>query len=497
MKVLMINSNRYKLPVPAMPFGMCCVASALEKGGHEVEVLDLCFSKNCTRDIRNALSKFKPDIIGISIRNIDTAVFYKTLFYLQTIKNEVIIPIKKAFSGPIVIGGTAVGIAGAEMLENFDLTYAICGDGEDAMNEFVKRIENNLPLNGLGGLIWRKDGKIVENNKPMPVPDMNALPFTRQYRYIDLNSYRKFRAPIQIQTKRGCALTCAYCTYNIVEGHHYRLRDPELVADEIESIVKETGTNHFEFSDSTFNIPLDHAKAVLRAINAKKMDLNLQIMGLNPGAVDEELVELMKEANFKEVQVGAESGSNTVLKSLKKNFTVADIIHTGEIIHKAGIPIMWHLMAGAPGETAETLKETMETIQSVASEWDLVVVMNAIRVFKGSPLSMRWLKENPSCSKDNFLTPVFYSPKGISLSSIRAFNRIMGFKHPNFLFPENVQRIPLFLLKISTAIMRIFAPQQPWWKINIFVNILEKKLGITAIKQFMFKYRNRELLTSM
>ncbi len=496
MKILMINSNRYKLPVPAMPFGMCCVAAALEKGGHEIRVLDLCFSKNCTRDIGNKVNEFNPDIIGVSIRNIDTVVCYKTLFYLKTLKNEVISPIKKAFSGPIVIGGPAVGIAGAEMLSLFDLEFAIRGDGEDAMMEFVKRIEKNIPLKGLGGLIWRKDGNIIEDNHPLRVTDMDALPFTRQYRYIDLKPYRKYRAPIQIQTKRGCALTCSYCTYNIVEGHHYRLHDPRRVADEIESVVKETGINHFEFSDSTFNIPLDHAKAVLRAINAKKMDLNLQIMGLNPGAVDEELVELMKEANFKEVQVGAESGSNTALKSLRKNFTVDDIARTGEIIHKAGIPVMWHLMAGAPGETEETLKETIETIQRVASDWDVVVVMNAIRVFKDSPLSMRMLTENPYCSIDNFFTPVFYSPKGISLESIRIFNRLMGFKYPNFIFPEDFQRIPLIVLKISTALMRIFAPQQPWWKLNILLNLLEKKLGIMALKRFIFEHKSRQLATS-
>lgn len=497
MKILMINSNRYKLPVPAMPFGMCCVAAALEQVGHEVQALDLCFSKDCNRDIRNAVNKFNPDVIGISIRNIDTVVCYKTLFHLKTVKKEVIDPVKKLFRGPIVIGGTAVGIAGAEMLADFDLEYAIRGDGEEAMKEFAERIEKNLPLHGLGGLIWRKNGKIIEDNHPLRVPDMNTLPFTRQYRYIDLKAYRKYRAPIQIQTKRGCALTCSYCTYNIVEGHHYRLRDPQLVADEIETIVKETGINHFEFSDSTFNIPLDHAKDVLRAINAKKMDLNLQIMGLNPGVVDEELVDLMKDANFKEVQVGAESGSNTVLKSLGKNFTVTDIIRTGELFHKANIPIMWYLMAGAPGETEETLKETVETIQRAASEWDLVVMINGIRVFKGSPLSMRWLKENPACSKDNFFMPVFYSPRGISLSAIRVLNKLMGFQHPNFLFPEDVQRVPFILLKISTTIMKFFAPDQPWWKFNILLNVLEKKLGLMAIKQFIFKFRNREILASI
>lgn len=491
MRILMINSNMYKLPVPSMPFGMCWVSAALENAGHEVHILDLCFSKNSSRDISDTVSKFQHDIIGISIRNIDTVSHYKTLFFLQQVKDEVIIPIKKVFSGPIVIGGTAVGIAGAEMLSFFDLEFAIRGDGESAMVEFVNRIEKKRPLNGLGGLVRRKDGKIIEDNPPMRITDMDSLPPSRQHHFLNFKSYRRFKAPVQVQTKRGCSLKCTYCTYNIIEGFEYRLRDPQRIADEIEAIVKETGMNHFEFSDSTFNIPLDHAKSVLSAINAKKLDLNLQIMGLNPGAIDEELVDLMKEANFKEIQVGAESGCDSMLESLGKNFRKDDIFRTGELLHKAGIPIMWYLMTGIPGETKETLRETFETINRAASKWDLVVVVNAIRVFKNSPLSKQMLHENPDCTKDNFFRPVFYSPKGISLEDMRFFNKRIALQNPNYLFPDEVQRVPFFALKFQTAVMKIFAPDKPWWKFNILLNRLQKYLGIYFIKRKLLEHHHQ------
>lgn len=494
MRILMVNSNRYRLPVPSMPFGLCYVTAALEHAGHDVKVLDLCFSKNCDRDISSAVGTFNPDIIGISIRNIDTVVHYRTLFHLDQVKNEVIDPIKKRFSGPIVIGGTAVGILGAELLSFFDLEFAIRGDGEHAMLEFVNRVDGNLALNGLGGLVWRKNGNVVEDNPPMRVPDMDSLPYPRQYRYLDLKTFRKFRAPIQIQSKRGCALNCIYCTYNVIEGKEYRLRDPQKVADEIETIFKETGVNHFEFSDSTFNIPLDHAKSVLRAINAKKLKLNLQIMGLNPGAVDEELVALMKEANFKEVQIGAESGSDAMLKNLGKNFTKADIFRTADILRKEGIPVMWYLMTGIPGESEETLKETFDTISRATWKWDLVVLVNAIRVNKGSPLAERMLREYPGCTEDNFLTPIFYTPRDMSLEAIRVFNRRIGFKHPNILFPEDVQRVPFIVLKFTSFLMRVFAPGKPWWRLNILVNRLQKTFGIFVLKKWLFQRKHKEII---
>lgn len=481
MKTLMINSNRYLIPTPVIPFGICCVSSAIEKAGHEVRVLDLSFSKNCSREINETVKKFQPDIIGISIRNIDTAAPHNTLFFLDGIKKDVINPVKKVFPGPIVIGGPAVGISGSEMLSFFDLEFAIRGDGEKAMLEFIRRIENDIPLSGLLGLIWRKENEIIEENSPMYVNDLDELPHANQHRYINLKNYRKYKAPIQIQTKRGCQLHCSYCTYNTVEGHSVRLRDPQMVADEIENIVKETGVNHIEFTDSTFNVPLDHAKSILRAIIAKNLDLNLQTMGLNPSAIDEEFADLLQKAQFQEIQVGIESGSNVTLKSLGKNYTKTDIIKAAKILRGTGIPIMWWILTGAPGETEETLQETFDTILQVASKWDLVTVGNGIRVYKGAPISKILLKRIPDCTNDDFLHPVTYVPANMELKSLRKINKAISSNYPNVIFFDEFQRVPFQAIKFQTAMMKLFAPQKPWWKFNILFNRILKYSGLNFL----------------
>ncbi|MGD2001027.1 MAG: cobalamin-dependent protein, partial [Desulfobacterales bacterium] len=218
MNILLVNSNRLKHPWPVIPFGLCSVAAALEATGHDVSFLDLCFSKDPDREIRLALSKYTPELVGVSIRNIDNASGYNTIFLLDQIKAEVINPLKSTFEGPIVIGGSAVGISGAEMLDFFDLPLAIQGDGERTIVELSARLEDNLPLNGLGGLILRQNGMIVEENPPFPVDDLNALPLIKFDRYLEIGRYRKYNSPLQIQTKRGCVLRCVYCTYNRLEG---------------------------------------------------------------------------------------------------------------------------------------------------------------------------------------------------------------------------------------------------------------------------------------
>lgn len=497
MKVLLINSNQYKLPVPAMPFGVCCIASAVEKAGHDVKVLDLCFSNKCSSDIRKGIAEFQPDIVGISIRNIDTGATYNTLFLLDEVKEKIVNPVKKSFSGPVVIGGPAIGISGAEILEYLDLDYAIKGDGEIAFTDYLTRFEKKLPLNGLSGLIWRRDGHLVEDNPPARINTLNSLPFANHAKYLDLRKYRKFNSPLQIQTKRGCALKCAYCTYNMIEGPNVRFRDPKRIADEIETMVKETGINHIEFTDSTFNIPLNHAKAVLRAIIDKNLDLELQTMGLNPGAIDEELAQLMKKANFKEAHVGVDSGCNSVLEALNKNFKKDDVIRAGKYLREAGIPVMWYILTGAPGETQETLRETYETLQMAASKWDLVIVGNGIRLYKDSPISKQVLKKNPNCTHDNFLHPAAYYPEKISLSTLRILNKQAALQHPNFLFFDEVQRMPMIFLKIQTTLMRLLAPHKPWWKSYIFMNSVKKALGIQALQSLLFSFKNRQLFSRL
>ncbi len=482
MNILLINSNRLKHPWPVIPFGLCAVAAALEDAGHDVVFLDLCFSKNTDLEIRLALSKFKPDIVGVGIRNIDNASGYNTIFFIEQVKIEVIDPLKSAFEGPIVIGGAAVGISGAEILHFFNLTLAIQGDGERSMVELSERLEKNLPLSGLGGLILRQNGMIVEENPPLPVTDMNALPSIKFARYIDIRRYRKYNSPIQVQTKRGCALRCVYCTYKRLEGSVYRLKDPLRVANDVETLVYETGIRQIEFTDSTFNIPLEHTKAVLRAIAVKGLNLRCRALGLNPSAVDEELVELMKQVGFQDVDLGVESGCNQTLLNLGKNFQKEDVLKAGKLLQQAKIPTSWFLLLGAPGETEDTLQETFETIAEAASPWDLVVIGVGIRVYKGAPLAMKLQQTNRDRIKDNFLYPVHFEPMALDILTIKKIAKRAYHRHPNFLIYNDKSQYPQVILEATSVVFKLFFPHQPIWRVYIFVRKIFKTLRLGGMK---------------
>jgi hypothetical protein len=110
MRILLINTNRYKVPFPVMPVGLCWVAASLESAGHDVRFLDLAFSMDSGSEITNAVAEHKPGIVGLSVRNIDTCNGYRPVFLLEKIKKDIIVPLKRSFSGPVVLGGPAAGI---------------------------------------------------------------------------------------------------------------------------------------------------------------------------------------------------------------------------------------------------------------------------------------------------------------------------------------------------------------------------------------------------
>ena len=473
MKILLINANRLRDPLPVIPIGVCAVASALEAAGHQVEVLDLCFSLTPARSVRRTVTRFRPDIVGITIRNIDTGTGYRPRFLIDRIRRQVIDPCKSVFNGPIVIGGAAAGINGSELLAYFDLPYAIQGDGETAMIEFAARHGARQSLHGTPGLVIRNPDGSIETNPPAFVDDLDRLPNPAPHRHISLLPYRLYSSPLQIQTKRGCALTCSYCTYNRLEGSTYRLRDPEAVAEEVEQGVRATGIRDVEIVDSTFNLPLDHAKAVLRALAARNLGIRVSAMGMNPKYVDAELVDLMRRSGFVEACLGIEAGCDPMLRSLGKNFTVDDIRQARQTLRGAGIPVMWFLLIGAPGETRETIAETFRTVDRVAGAFDLVNIGIGIRVYKGAPIADLWLEEHAGV-QENFLKPLAYAPQGLGINEIMDLVVTAAGTRPRYFMYGAGAHIPLPV----RLIVRALFPRQPIWRIYILTRTLAKGTGL-------------------
>ena len=263
------------------------------------------------------------------------------------------------------------------------------------------------------------------------------------------------------------------------------------IANEIEILTKETGINHVEFTDSIFNVPLNHAKDVLRAIIMKNLNLKLHTMGLTPAAVDEELLDLMIKAGFNEVDIGAESTCDKILESLGKDFKREDIINTANLLKKKKIAATWFIMLGSPAETRETLIETMKTICRIASKRDLIFVSTGVRVYNGSVIADEMLKHDKQCNSDNFFHPVKIEPEGISLEEIHIIAKRFSYIYPNFYFYEKEHIIRGWLLITGNLLLKLLHSRQPVWRLLLLLKRIERILGINLVKRLLFELKMR------
>jgi radical SAM superfamily enzyme YgiQ (UPF0313 family) len=451
MRVLLINSNREQSPWPAAPIGLGMVACATADAGHEVSFLDLAFARNPAKEVRARAAEFRPDVIGISIRNLDNCNFDAPHFYLDEVREDVVkVAREVAGEAKVVIGGAAVNLAPWDILQHTEADYALAGEGEKALPDFLDGLVRGVELQTIPGVVDRRGKKPEPNYAPQfsgdrvfngeppagrsQVEDFEVRGRSELHRWIDWSVYAAHGAPYPIQTKRGCALRCTYCAYNNIEGRTYRTREPKLIADEIEEAVKEYGVRAIDFVDSTFNIPEKHAVALCDELSRRKLpeDVELSTMGVNPAAMSTELLESMRRAGFRHLMCTPESASNVTLKSLKKGFTRDQVVYAAEQLKKANMKTLWFFMFGAPGETVETIQESLEFCKRHVREEDVAMFTAGIRVYPGTPLEKECKAEGWFAEDDNLIRPSWYVAPTVTIADMYRLLIDGAIDHPNW-----------------------------------------------------------------
>lgn len=400
-KVLLVNSNTEILPYPVAPLGISLIAAAI-KPAYNVKVFDAAFGT--TDELIHELNSFSPDYVGVGLRNIDNVTMRKSNWYLNDVRDKIIKPIKENTNVPIIIGGSGFSIAPLEVFRFFDVDYGIYGEGESLFPELLKRLDENQSKINLDGVIGKHD--ISVKRRTYQKGDL-IIPRADIDSFINFDLYKQ-RGNYPIQTKRGCTHKCIYCSYPKIEGVKYRLRPVYDIVDEIEEVHNRIPDTTFEFVDSTFNSPLNHAVNICKEIIKRNLNLRLRTMGVNPGEVTEELIVLMKQAGFSQIDCTPDSAAKKMIKVYKKNFSKNKLIQCAEIIKKQNMPTMWFFMIGAPGETEETILETFEFIDKYIFEEDMVHITEGIRIIPETELYQIALKDQVITKQQSTIEPMYY-----------------------------------------------------------------------------------------
>ena len=454
-KILLVNSNTEGAPYPVSPLGLCMVATAAGKAGYEVKVFDGLWDKKYREEpenpdtLTNVLNDFQPDVIGVSIRNIDDVVMELSVYYVDEIERLCIDPIKKYKKGITVLGGAGYSLFPEELLERWQFDFGVVGPGEETFVRLLKSLEDGAPPDNIQGVLLRNQDEKIVGSQEINLPKKKTIlrvPDPRIDTHLNYEPYLS-RSAYPIQTKRGCALKCLYCSYPVLEGKTYQLRSAKDVVNEMESVLERIPDVVFEFVDSTFNHPPKHAENICRELIDRGLSLRMRTMGVNPSGVTPELIALMRKAGFTQIDCTPDSASDKMLKNLRKGFNRKKLEQTARLLKEAEMPTMWFFVLGGPGETDETLEETFDFIHRFIDERDLVYLTEGLRIYPKTGLAKTALREGVIKKDESLLTPHFYVSQMLGQKGLAARVKAFTAKHHNCLrsvestpSPEMVQK---------------------------------------------------------
>ncbi|NLF25270.1 MAG: radical SAM protein [Deltaproteobacteria bacterium] len=470
MRFLFICPNRQKFVHPVPPIGPLYLAAALNEHGHEVRLVDLMFSRHPLAEIESAVREFSPEVVGISIRNVDT-LFSKEVFELQTLK-EYVLKIREWSKAMLFLGGAGFSIFPRELFQELEADYGIAGEADESLPLLLERLEQGQDPSNIAGLVFKQGTEVVVNPLQL-VTELDRIPF-QAIDLIDARMYAKRRGNLGVFTRRGCPLDCIYCPEAPLYGHACRLRSHRRVVDELEYILQRTGVPYFDFADTLFNLPSHHAMAVCQEIVDRRVKIKFEVE-LNPIGQNEESVKLLKAAGVIGVDLTADAGSDEMLHNLNKGFTREMLLNVAKLYAKYKIPYTVGYLLGGPGENLQTVNETLEFTRRLPG-CSAVYFAVGIRVFRGTRLENLLLERGAIGQPDDLLPLNFYYDSGFDQACA---DRLMEEYRQNL----NYYLCDLFYEPFFDTLLNIIGRLnvRPLWKHGRAARILQKILHLGRI----------------
>jgi radical SAM superfamily enzyme YgiQ (UPF0313 family) len=422
-KVLLISNNRCTEPDPVFPLGLAFLNSALRQAGHHTLWADILAGGE---SIEALLARYQPDVVGISVRNIDDVIIRKRETFFDNL-SSLGETVRQKIKCPVVVGGSGFSIFPRQLLELSGADYGICGEGETGFVSLLAALNSGRNFSGIPGLVCRENGNVAIN-PPASSPGGPTLEEGDRPASIT-EYYLRASGMLNIQTQRGCACHCCYCTYPVIEGKHHRHRSAEAVADEFEHLHR-LGARYAFIVDSVFNSSQRHVTEICEAILRRNVKLSWGCF-LRPQGLTSELMKLMKQAGLAHIEFGSDSFCDEVLAAYQKGLTFGDILHSSELASQENIDCCHFLISGGPGETTETLRRGFQASCRIKNAVMIAVV--GMRIYPGTPLRQRAVAEGCIGQDNDLLAPAYYCAPDLSVEMVFAQLREFARLAPNWI----------------------------------------------------------------
>lgn len=407
------------------PLGLAWMAAVLERNGHEVRIFDAHAERVDLDHIPSCLHQLGQfDLVGITAT---TTLIINGLEIARMVKNQ--LPHAR-----VVLGGAHPTVLPEEVLAEPAVDLVVRGEGELTISQLAAE----KALDQIRGISFRfgqaiqhnPDQVLIEDLDSQPMPAYHLLPMDRYY---PAAGAAKRRPAVSVLATRGCPGRCTFC-YRIF-GNRFRVRSGRKVAEEAKYLHDNYGVREICFYDDTFTVLKRQVYAFCQALDDLKLDLTWSCFS-RTDTVDEQLLRRMKEAGCHQIMYGIESASAEILNNIGKHTDIEKSENAVRLAQKVGLDVRAAFMIGNPGETEQTMEETLAYAIRLNPE---LITFNITTPFPGTEM-FKWADENGYLTTKNWADydlahPVMELPT-VSCEKVQAFYRkayIRFFLRPGYL----------------------------------------------------------------
>lgn len=403
-KIALVNSpllqGTYRHPL-FPPLGLAYLAAVLEQEDFEIRIMDCPVCEMNHEKLRADLASFEPTLIGIASM---TPTIPSALKSARVAKEA-------CPDAKVIMGGPHATFADKQILtEEAAVDIVVRGEGEETLLELAQHLPKLEKLHEIKGITFRKNNQIIQTPDRPFIQNLDELP-RPAYKYIPIEKYRIHgKKLLPIMTSRGCPFQCTFCVASQMFGAKFRARSPKSVVDELEWLRDEYGAEGVSFNDDALTLDRKRILDICDGIIERKIRLPWGC-GARADEVSKEVLAKMRKAQCNEVYFGVESGCQKILDAVKKRVLIEQCENAVKWAKEEGLFVTVSSIIGYPGETRETMKQTLDLIHRM--EPDDAWLCHATP-YPGTELralveSLGW-KMSEDWARYNMMNPIFEDP---------------------------------------------------------------------------------------
>ncbi|MBI3846005.1 MAG: radical SAM protein [Planctomycetes bacterium] len=339
------------------PLSLARTAAVLRDDGMDVRICDGTVLPIGLDDLTRDVAAWQPDLVVFNA-------------VTPTIESDLSLPTALRAVAPharfAALGVHVTSLTDESFALGPDLDVIVRGEPEETVREWARAVRQNTDFADVSGISWR-DGGAVRHNADRPfIRDLDALPFPA-WDLVDRSAYRSpisGRPFVLVGAGRGCPYPCKFCVAPAYYGQTPRLPSPRRIGDEVERNLRDFGIREFLFWSDSFTLRREHALGIANEIEDRHLGVEWSCNS-RVDHVDPDLLSAFRRAGCKAIAYGVESGTQAILDEVGKHVTLDQIRRAVLWTREAGIASIAHCVVGYPGETATSIRRTIEFVKEL------------------------------------------------------------------------------------------------------------------------------------